>query len=87
LGKNTSMMMVKSLGLPSAVCSSLVVALLTTVPSTQVSAECLANATFNDYFQNAAGQPIPTPDSCCMFNVCGLACPTPVSTPGKGESS
>jgi hypothetical protein len=51
----------------------------------QVAADCLANPTLNADFETLnGGVPIPIEGSCCMFDVCGLACPEEVSKPGLG---
>jgi hypothetical protein len=51
----------------------------------QVAADCLANENLNADFENLnGGVPIPIEGSCCMFDVCGLACPVDVSKPGVG---
>lgn len=55
--------------------------LLLLLPS-RATAECLANATLNAYF--AGDGTIPKEGSCCMFDVCGLACPTEIPPPAKG---
>lgn len=52
----------------------------------QSAADCLANPTLNADFENLnGGVPIPIEGSCCMFDVCGLACPEEVSKPAIGK--
>jgi len=54
----------------------------------QVTADCLANDEFNSIFEGLNGaSSIPTDGSCCMFDVCGLECPTEVSQPPSGKSA
>lgn len=48
-----------------------------------VASECLSNATLNE--QAAGGIPIPKPGSCCMNDVCGLACPLELSPVAHGK--
>lgn len=60
------------------------VALLLLLWFPQVSSECLSDAALNDEFAELAGGPIPMEGSCCQADVCGLACPAPVSTPTVG---
>ena len=50
-----------------------------------VQADCIySNQTLNDVIAGSDGRSIPTPGSCCMQDVCGLACPLPVPPPGPG---
>ena len=46
--------------------------------------QCLSNKALNDVF--AVDGPIPKPGSCCMQDVCGLACPVPTPEPSIGAS-
>ena len=52
----------------------------------QAKATCLSNSSLNDFFVNEVndGNAIPQEGSCCMADVCGLACPVPVSEPANG---
>jgi hypothetical protein len=51
----------------------------------QAAADCLANPTLNADFETLnGGVSIPIEGSCCMFDVCGLACPVEVSKPIYG---
>jgi hypothetical protein len=51
----------------------------------QAAADCLADPTLNADFENLnGGAAIPLEGSCCMFDVCGLACPEDVSKPTVG---
>jgi hypothetical protein len=51
----------------------------------QAAADCLADTTLNADFENLnGGVEIPIEGSCCMFDVCGLACPAGVEKPGTG---
>jgi len=51
----------------------------------QAAADCIANPTINaDFEELNGGVEIPIEGSCCMFDVCGLACPTLTSKPSKG---
>jgi hypothetical protein len=76
------------LALASSICF-----LCTTVVSAQEEEEdtttdnvCIASsATINaDFVALNGGTPIPTQGSCCMFDVCGLACAQDVPSPSKG---
>jgi hypothetical protein len=54
----------------------------------QAAADCLADPTLNADFEALnGGVAIPTEGSCCMFDVCGLACPEPVEDPTNGTFS
>jgi Na+/proline symporter len=51
----------------------------------QVAADCLANKALNDEFASfIPAETIPTEGSCCMKDVCGLPCPTPVEPVSNG---
>jgi hypothetical protein len=50
----------------------------------QPQGSCLANPSLNAEFEVINGGPIPLPDSCCMFDVCGLTCPQETSPPDHG---
>jgi len=58
--------------------------LLVSLPLPQVTADCLADPTLNAIFVPQDVDSIPLPDSCCQADVCGLACPEEVSSPGVG---
>jgi len=48
-------------------------------------AECLSNASLDAIFADLGGvNSIPVEGSCCQADVCGLACPEPVSSPKVG---
>ena len=52
-----------------------------------VSGDCLLSSkTLNDEFLSfiEGAESIPLNGSCCQADVCGLACPAPVSEPSKG---
>ena len=52
-----------------------------------VSGDCLLSSkTLNDEFLSfiEGAESIPLDGSCCQADVCGLACPAPVSEPSKG---
>jgi hypothetical protein len=62
-----------------------VAALALLIAPQQAAADCLANPTLNADFENLnGGVSIPIEGSCCMFDVCGLACPVDVSKPTSG---
>lgn len=48
----------------------------------EAQTQCLSNKALNDVF--AVDGPIPKPGSCCMQDVCGLACPVPTPEASKG---
>ena len=53
----------------------------------QVSAlpQCLADNALNQEFEALSGGfELPRQDSCCMWDICGLACPEPVDPPSSG---
>jgi hypothetical protein len=50
----------------------------TSVVAQDEGQQCLSDPTLNEFFQTD------TP-TCCMFDVCGLPCPTEVTEPGNGE--
>jgi hypothetical protein len=68
--------------------SKLLLALLLGImlpPNHQVAADCLANSEFNQFFVELNGNvSIPTVNSCCQFDVCGLECPVAVADPASG---
>ena len=52
----------------------------------EVVADCLANAEFNQFFENVnGGATIPLEGSCCQKDVCNLPCPEPVADPTIGK--
>ena len=54
---------------------------------TVVNGDCLLSSkTLNDEFLSfiEGAESIPLDGSCCQADVCGLACPAPVSEPSKG---
>jgi len=55
----------------------------------RADATCIeSNSTLNAEFAGFLGVPsIPVPGSCCMNDVCGLACPTEITPPGNGTFS
>ena len=78
---------------------SLLLVLLTSYGTVVVNADCLANSELNDFFEynhhrsndgdgddaeDDRRQSIPRFGSCCMYDVCGLACPTPNLQPNDG---
>jgi hypothetical protein len=53
-----------------------------------VSADCLANEGFNEFFEGLnGGVAIPTEGSCCQKDVCNIPCPEEVSDPAVGKST
>lgn len=58
--------------------------LLSLTPQHQVAADCLSDPALNAEFVPESGDAIPLEGSCCQADVCGLACPEPVSAPGVG---
>jgi hypothetical protein len=54
----------------------------------EASADCVADSSINDFFElddDNRVKSIPRYGSCCMYDVCGLACPEPVSGPSNGK--
>lgn len=52
----------------------------------QVSADCLANEGFNEFFETLnGGVAIPTEGSCCQKDVCDIPCPEEISDPAVGK--
>jgi hypothetical protein len=68
-----------------SVAAAAAAALTLLIAPQQAAADCLANPTLNADFETLnGGVPIPIAGSCCMFDVCGLACPAGVSKPKLG---
>src|SRR3569832_783970 len=53
------------------------------LPLKEVKADCISsNSSIEAVF--AGDRVLPLPGSCCMQDVCGLACPVPVQMPAPG---
>jgi hypothetical protein len=58
-----------------------VLAVLTAVSCVAtVAADCIADPELNAEFEAIVGGPIPSADSCCQNDVCGIPCPETVSS-------
>ena len=58
-----------------------------TLLAMNVSADCVADSSINTIFEiddDGKTNQIPRYESCCMYDVCGLACPAPISEPTNG---
>ena len=59
-------------------------AFLFSIPT--ISADCLVDTALNDEFASfIEAESIPLEGSCCQADVCGLACPAEVPSPGVGK--
>jgi len=57
------------------------------IDKVQAIPKCIADERINAEFEALTGGfEIPRQDSCCMWDVCGLACPAEVEEPNSGRS-